>query len=190
MMCAQVHCKVQETLGVYFSPPAPCIDDFKVGCGLGKLVVADTRLSGGGSGVHCRGTGILQDVRAIYGTGTLPLFFFEVDARWACIWWISYSLWYSLWLLWLLLLLFAFTMLHYCMLQYINACHPYFDMRSTKTVSALGGSSNGFISDKAVPSTSKVPPKLSNINPQLMMKALGQHTSVWFELLWDNTSDG
>ncbi|GAX82033.1 hypothetical protein CEUSTIGMA_g9461.t1 [Chlamydomonas eustigma] len=76
-----VHNKFQETLGVYFSPPAPCVADFRSGSGLGKLVVADTRLSGGGSGVHCRGSGILQDVRAIYGTGKMPLFFFEVDAR-------------------------------------------------------------------------------------------------------------
>ncbi len=52
-----------------------------IDCGPGKLVVSDTRLSGGGHGVHCRGSGVLQSVRAIYGAGSMPLFFFEVDAR-------------------------------------------------------------------------------------------------------------
>lgn len=54
---------------------------FSIGAGPGKLVVADTRLSGGGKGVRCLGTGALQGVRAIYGAGRMPLFFFEVDAR-------------------------------------------------------------------------------------------------------------
>ena len=54
---------------------------FSAGAGPGKLVVVDTRLSGGGKGVQCRGTGVLQGVRAIYGAGRMPLFFFEVDAR-------------------------------------------------------------------------------------------------------------
>ena len=55
-------------------------EDFRLWAGPGKLVVADTRLSGGGKGVQCRGTGALHGVRAIYGAG-MPLFFFEVDSR-------------------------------------------------------------------------------------------------------------
>jgi hypothetical protein len=61
--------------------PGNPLGDLSAGAGPGKLVVADTRLSGGGQGVQCRGTGVLQGVRAIYGTGRMPLFFFEVDAR-------------------------------------------------------------------------------------------------------------
>ena len=60
---------------------ASLTDRLSLGAGPGKLVVADTRLSGGGKGVRCLGTGALQGVRTIYGAGRMPLFFFEVDAR-------------------------------------------------------------------------------------------------------------
>lgn len=51
------------------------------GAGLGRLVVAETQLSGGGQGVHCWGSGGLRGVRAIYGAASSPFFFFEVDSR-------------------------------------------------------------------------------------------------------------